>query len=184
MSHVHETHVLAGYKATLSNPNVSPEAKANAARILAEAGETVPLGSVGNAHEQHVLAGYKAALSNPNVGPEAKAKAARILAEAGQAVTSTTSTTGATTGDEHDNRVLGDYKATLNNPNVGPVGARVHAEHVLAGAGVPVAQPTNTTGEEHDKHVLAGYKGVLSNPNTSEEAKEKATEILRAAGEL
>ncbi|KAG8698293.1 hypothetical protein FRC08_006017 [Ceratobasidium sp. 394] len=183
MSDIHETHVLAGYKATLSNPNTSPEAKANAARILAEAGELVPAGSVEDTHMHHVFAGYKAAISNPRVSPEAKANAARILAEAGQPVAGMTGTKGTTTGEEHDNRVLGGYKATLTNPTVSTE-AKINAEHVLADAGVPVTQTVESTREEHEKHVLAGHKGVLSNPNTSEEAKEKSAEILRAAGEL
>ncbi|KAG8694881.1 hypothetical protein FRC09_009534 [Ceratobasidium sp. 395] len=152
------------------------------------------------AHDNHVLGGYKATLSlvfcslfhcattnapksNPNAGPEAKANAERILAEAGETVTGTTHTTGTTGGDEHDNRVLGGYKATLSNPNVGPE-AKAHAEQMLADAGVSAGSTTDTSRDQHEKNVLAGYKGVLSNDNTSAEAKEKATEILRAAGEL
>lgn len=85
MTDSHETRVLAGYKATLSfvlyhsdhfnfvcadphfsNPNVSPEAKAHAEKVLADAG--IDIYGIGLAdgkseHEHRVLGGYKSTLS-------------------------------------------------------------------------------------------------------------------------
>ncbi|KAB5596071.1 Ubiquitin carboxyl-terminal hydrolase [Ceratobasidium theobromae] len=194
MTDSHETRVLAGYKATLSfvlypsdhfnfvcadphfsNPNVSPEAKAHAEKVLADAG--IDIYGIGLAdgkseHEHRVLGGYKSTLSFVYfaLGPEAKAHAEQVL------VGNEASATGATTADdEHENRVLGGYKATLSNPNAGHK-AKEHAKEVLNTA--------SGAHSEHDKHVLAGYKGVLAKDNTSEEAKEKARIILSEAGEL
>lgn len=115
--------------------------------------------------------------SNPNVGPEAKAHAEQVLADAGESTSANTSGGQAKTGgDEHDNRVLGGYKATLSNPNTGEE-AKEHAKEVLANAGVSTESSDNTgtsgqTGSSgsnddselstHDKNVLAGYKGVLA----------------------
>lgn len=42
----------------------------------------------------------------------------------------------------------------------------------------------NFIDESHSIHVLAGHKATLHNPNTSEEAKDRAREILSFHGEL
>jgi len=49
----------------------------------------------------------------------------------------TSSSHGTTTGQEHDNRVLGGYKATLKNPNVSEE-AKEHAKEVLEESGESV----------------------------------------------
>ncbi|KAF8608856.1 hypothetical protein BDV93DRAFT_518900 [Ceratobasidium sp. AG-I] len=138
------------------------------------------------AHDNHVLGGYKATLSNPNTGEEAKEHAKQVLADAGVSTTGNTSGSHGSTGDEHENRVLGGHKATLNNPNTSEE-AKEHAKQVLADAGVSAGNTGSTGTNEtstHDKNVLAGYKGVLARDNVSDEAKEKAERILKEAGEL
>ncbi|WVQ65895.1 uncharacterized protein L199_004073 [Kwoniella botswanensis] len=72
----HEHHVLGGYKATLSNPNTSEQAKEHAEKVLKE----------GTEHEHHVLGGYKATLHNPNTSEGAKEHAKEVLREHGAPV--------------------------------------------------------------------------------------------------
>ncbi|KAI6135765.1 hypothetical protein EV401DRAFT_2203367 [Pisolithus croceorrhizus] len=76
--------VLGGYKATLSNPYTSEEAKKHAEEVLQAAGI---IGHHQDAtdeeHETRVLAGYKAALHNPRVSDAAKEHARRYLEERG-----------------------------------------------------------------------------------------------------
>lgn len=60
---LHNTRVAAGYKAALHNPNVSAEAKTNAARRLEELEPTQQIGTE-DEHEHRVLGGYKATLSS------------------------------------------------------------------------------------------------------------------------
>ncbi|KAI0082028.1 hypothetical protein K474DRAFT_1694711 [Panus rudis PR-1116 ss-1] len=76
---------LGGYKATLSNPNTSEQAKAHAREILEAAGYTVERSSdvTQDEHEKRVLAGYKAALHNPRVSEEAKQHAREYLQQHG-----------------------------------------------------------------------------------------------------
>jgi len=78
------TRVLAGYKATLSNPNTSPQAKQHAQEVLEAAGilERHP-DHTEEQHQTRVLAGYKAALHNPRVSEEAKQHAREYLQEYG-----------------------------------------------------------------------------------------------------
>ncbi|KAG0708339.1 Conidiation protein 6-domain-containing protein [Suillus ampliporus] len=83
-SEAHEKHVLRGYKAATSNPNVSEEAKQHAREVLEAAGIHQQLET--HSDEEHhirVLAGYKAAIHNPNVSPEAKKHAREFLADNG-----------------------------------------------------------------------------------------------------
>ncbi|KAG8895614.1 hypothetical protein FRB99_000426 [Tulasnella sp. 403] len=73
--------VIRGYKATLSNPRTSEEAKEKARDILA--GNADPSDYAENAttdqHTNRVLGGYKATLSNPNTSDEAKANARLVF---------------------------------------------------------------------------------------------------------
>ena len=61
-------------------------------------------------HTTRVAAGYKAALNNDNVSAEAKANAARRLEELGA--------DGSAPAVQHENRVLGGYKATLSSESL------------------------------------------------------------------
>ncbi|KAH8828476.1 hypothetical protein DL96DRAFT_1603419, partial [Flagelloscypha sp. PMI_526] len=78
----HEHRRLGGFKATLSNPNTSDEAKNRASEILAAADSNREAASA--EHDVRVLAGYKAALHNPRVSTEAKAHAEQVLRENGE----------------------------------------------------------------------------------------------------
>ncbi|KAK4684255.1 hypothetical protein P7C73_g5936, partial [Tremellales sp. Uapishka_1] len=133
----HQTRVLGGYKAALHNPNVSSggwegteppfddfqvseEAKAHAAEVLAASGAAV--GDEAE-HEKRVLAGYKATLHNPNASDAAKQKAEAVLLDAQLAQ------------EEHERHVLGGYKGTLSNPHTSTE-AKIHAAEKLDEAGV------------------------------------------------
>ncbi|KAI4165559.1 MAG: hypothetical protein LQ342_000972 [Letrouitia transgressa] len=76
---------IAGYKATLSNPNVSDEAKENARQILDNElqGGDAGTGAVVRDNEQknpgNVAGGLKAAINNPNVTEEGKRAAQEKL---------------------------------------------------------------------------------------------------------
>ncbi|KAG9316462.1 hypothetical protein JVU11DRAFT_2496 [Chiua virens] len=95
------THVLGGYKATLSNPYTSPEAKQHAEEVLQAAGilERDP-DHTDEQHQVRVIAGYKAALhsmslvflfavadrfspADPRVSEEGKKHAREYLKEHG-----------------------------------------------------------------------------------------------------
>ncbi|CAE6438298.1 hypothetical protein ACGC1H_007002 [Rhizoctonia solani] len=143
MSDAHENHVLGGYKATLSNPNTSDEAKAHAEEVLANAGVEVNNNSSDNTkgtsasthrdeHENRVLGGHKATLSNPNTSNEAKEHAQEVLANAD---VSDTAKGQSTTGDsEHEKRVLAGYKGVLSNDNTSEE-AKEKARAILSEAG-------------------------------------------------
>ncbi|KAG8953408.1 hypothetical protein FRC04_002250 [Tulasnella sp. 424] len=75
---------IGGYKATLSNPNTSEEAKEKARAILeGEADPSDYAPGTGDAHTNRVLGGYKATLKNPNVSEEAKDHAREVLKDNG-----------------------------------------------------------------------------------------------------
>jgi len=115
-------HVARGLKAAIHNPNVSPEAKAHAAKQLKEMG----VGSLSDdvqqlsedEHRRHQLAGYKATLSNEHTSPEAKKHAQSVLDRV------------ASEEGKHEHRVMGGYKATLKNPHTSEE-AKQQAEQVL-----------------------------------------------------
>ncbi|OSC97076.1 hypothetical protein PYCCODRAFT_1472116 [Trametes coccinea BRFM310] len=81
----HKNNVLGGYKATLSNPRTSDEAKKHAREILEADGyhANSPDGIAADEHDNRVIAGYKAALHNPRVSSEAKQHAKEYLQEHG-----------------------------------------------------------------------------------------------------
>ncbi|KAF8304975.1 hypothetical protein DL93DRAFT_2102296 [Clavulina sp. PMI_390] len=120
--------IIGGHKATLARSDVSEEAKAHSRQEIERLSGEAPMESEGHeGHESsdvnsHVVGGYKATLSNERTSEQAKANAEEKLAGMGvegfdgSSGTSTTTTTGS--GDEHENRVMGGYKATLKNPNV------------------------------------------------------------------
>ena len=72
---------------------------------------------------KNVARGLKASIANPNVSEDAKDNAARQLDQMGYERPSGQTTT---TTDEHTNRVMGGYKATLHSKCSSPVvGAEV-----------------------------------------------------------
>ncbi|KAI6026342.1 hypothetical protein PISMIDRAFT_690488 [Pisolithus microcarpus 441] len=75
--------VLGGYKATLSNPYTSEEAKKHAEEVLRAAGIVGHQDATDEERETRVLAGYKAALHNPRVSDAAKEHARQYLEERG-----------------------------------------------------------------------------------------------------
>ncbi|KAK8858487.1 hypothetical protein IAR55_002714 [Kwoniella newhampshirensis] len=85
--------------------------------------------------------------------------------------------------DEHENRQLGGYKATIHNPNTSTE-AKEHAAEILAEHGVKTDYPTHQSKEaqQHEHHVIGGYKATLHNPNVSDEAKQHAKEVLKEHG--
>jgi hypothetical protein len=121
-----------------------------------------------------VAAGLKAAINNPNVSPEAKNQAAAKLQNlSGTVETSTASST------EHENRVLGGFRAVLSSEPrsflsyraqilIAPADentsadAKRHAKEVLSAAGYQVEKPMGSTDEEHETRVMAGYKAALA----------------------
>ncbi|KAI9035152.1 Con-6 family protein [Aspergillus affinis] len=75
---------MRGYKATLSNPNVSDEAKEHAEQMLQELGGNQPQEEIHHAQgygkdPMRVNAGLKAAQQNPNVSQSGKQAAAEKL---------------------------------------------------------------------------------------------------------
>ncbi|KAL9128260.1 MAG: hypothetical protein Q9217_003022 [Psora testacea] len=79
---------VAGYKATLSNPKVSDEAKENARNVLDNEfnGGNVGTGAMQDPNQKNpsnVAGGLKAAINNPNVTEEGKEAAQKKLDEMG-----------------------------------------------------------------------------------------------------
>eukprot|EP01118_Nematostelium_gracile_P020517 TRINITY_DN996_c0_g1_i1.p1 TRINITY_DN996_c0_g1~~TRINITY_DN996_c0_g1_i1.p1 ORF type:complete len:162 (+),score=44.41 TRINITY_DN996_c0_g1_i1:53-538(+) len=79
----HKTNVIAGYKSTLHNPNVSEEAKDNARHVLnglgVEFDDPSPPMDFGDKNPANVLRGYKSTLHNPNVSESAKEHAQEMI---------------------------------------------------------------------------------------------------------
>ncbi|KAI9451737.1 Conidiation protein 6-domain-containing protein [Lactarius psammicola] len=73
--------------------------------------------------QNRVVGGHKAAMHNPNVSAEAKEHSRQVIEEiqGSDAVLDdySSGTSHRDTGDKEENRVIGGYKATLKNPNVG-----------------------------------------------------------------
>ncbi|KIO31192.1 hypothetical protein M407DRAFT_220993 [Tulasnella calospora MUT 4182] len=97
----------------------------------------------------------------------------------------------------HDHRVIGGHKAAIQNPNVSEE-AKERSRQILEGAGGIFEEVGETTERTKDHgsstryegaseslsgNQIRGYKATLSNPRTSEDAKEKAREILEGEGE-
>ncbi|KZT66122.1 hypothetical protein DAEQUDRAFT_746693 [Daedalea quercina L-15889] len=77
-------------------------------------------------------------------------------------------------------RVVGGYKAAINNPNVSEE-AKDHAREAIDELQQDPETQATREGYQEDKdetRVNAGYKATLKNPNVSEEAKEHAREVL------
>lgn len=99
---------------------------------------------------------------DPFASSEAKQAAERSLAALYQP------TYGSSTVQEHNNRVLGGYRATLANPNVSDA-AKAHARSMLAQAGADprtqravAAQNSQASGQDsHLARQLGGYKSAL-----------------------
>jgi len=100
---------------------------------------------------------------------EAKQAAERSLAALYQP------TYGSSTVQEHNNRVLGGYRATLANPNVSDA-AKAHARAMLAQAGADprtqraVAAQNSQATSGQDTHLarqLGGYKSALKSESRS-----------------
>ncbi|KAG8822922.1 hypothetical protein FRC19_004970 [Serendipita sp. 401] len=131
---------------------------------------------------------YRIILQDPNRPAQDRLEAERELAALYQP-TYATSSTGQI---EHNNRVLGGYRATLANPNVSDA-AKAHARAMLEMAGADVRtqkerslnEGTNKQGKGADAHLarqLGGYKSALKNPNVSPEAKAHARNMLAQHG--
>ncbi|WWC88787.1 uncharacterized protein L201_003700 [Kwoniella dendrophila CBS 6074] len=145
MSSEHEHRQLGGYKATLHNPNTSPEAKAHAVEVLKEHGIDVnedaltkkPLdgqthngqGHNGETHSNNVHShsdGSQAEHEHRVMGGyKAALHNPNVSDEAKQHAQEVLKE-----GEEHEHRVLGGYKAALHNPNVS-ADAKEHAKDVL-----------------------------------------------------
>jgi hypothetical protein len=112
-------------------------------------------------------------MHNPNVSAEAKENAAQKLQNLSDtAETATASTT------EHDNRVLGGFRAVLSSEICSiftfvltlmvcgdestSAEAKQHAKEVLSAAGYQVEKPSGATDDEHVTRVMAGYKAALT----------------------
>ncbi|KAF9467690.1 hypothetical protein BDZ94DRAFT_1305309 [Collybia nuda] len=123
--------VAGGLKATINNPNISEDTKANASQRLQnfESGNQPESGmlSIQVVFDPGLMAFHPASASkmgrSGGVGQEDDDDVA-FEDEIGNDGTSNVAGGGET------NRVLGGYKATLKNPNVSD-GAKRHAEQVL-----------------------------------------------------
>jgi len=191
MSAEHEHRVEGGYKATLSNPNSSEEAKKHAQEMLDKAGvdanerrstDTSKF-TEEEKHKHRVEGGYKATLSNAKSSEEAKKHAQAMLDKiaAGEELPESERAHQLQYSDKekHLHRVEGGYKGTLSNANSSEE-AKKHAQAMLdkIAAGEELPESEYTDEEKHRHRVLGGYKGTLSNANSSEEAKKHAKEMI------
>ncbi|KAH6909119.1 Conidiation protein 6-domain-containing protein [Coprinopsis sp. MPI-PUGE-AT-0042] len=112
--------VARGLKAAINNPNVSEEAKEHDRERLREMGEELPEEEVSSTTHNTHSSSKKASADELNIKPNYKKDE-----DLDEVITG---------DDEHTHRVLGGYKATLKNPNVGEA-AKEHAKEVLEQAG-------------------------------------------------
>jgi len=170
------SHVIGGYKATLSNPNVSEEAKEHARKMLSDKGADLETHHSKGAHLGNVIGGYKATLSNPNVSDEAKEHAKQMLEELGAEeyeYSHKYQRTHHARGGNFNN-VMGGYKATLHNENASEE-AKEHAAQVLEENGVDADSKLGSGKDDSEKNpgnVIGGIKAAINNPNVSESTKE------------
>ncbi|KAF8586701.1 hypothetical protein K439DRAFT_1659515 [Ramaria rubella] len=129
MAELHHTRVVAGYKAALHNPRTSDVAKEHARQQL-EVLEGYGSDEQKNEHNNRVLGGFKATLSNPNTSEEAKKHAREVLESAGIDAGAGDVHVPEVSDDQHTNRVLAGYKATLHNPNTSE-DAKANAQNIL-----------------------------------------------------
>ncbi|KAH9975203.1 Conidiation protein 6-domain-containing protein [Russula compacta] len=90
------------------------------------------------------------------------------------------------------NRVAGGHKAAIHNPNVSAQ-AKEHSRQVVEeiqdsgavreGGSVEQSSPLDADGK-NDNRVLGGYKATLKNPNVTDEAKERARQVLQESDSL
>jgi len=132
---------------------------------------------------------YRWTLQDPRATPSQKSDAERALAALYQP------TYGSASPEEHNNRVLGGYRATLANPNVSEA-AKSHARAMLEQAGADVRTQKersgsaaarggpngNKTADGQLARKLGGYKSALKNPNVSPDAKAHARHMLEVHG--
>ncbi|KAF9793027.1 Conidiation protein 6-domain-containing protein [Thelephora terrestris] len=89
----------------------------------------------------NVIGGHKANLKNPNTSEESKEHSRSVLEQAEDGTIDLTGSSGSDHATDESgketNRVLGGFKATLHNPNVGEE-AKQHAKHELEKHGVDV----------------------------------------------
>jgi len=95
---INPNNVMGGYKATISNPNVSDAAKAHAEQVLNNGAQNLQPSrttsrtsdtirtdhgpeatGTHSVNQNNVMGGYKATISNPNVSDQAKAHAEQVL---------------------------------------------------------------------------------------------------------
>ncbi|KAK5948060.1 hypothetical protein OHC33_010901 [Knufia fluminis] len=74
-----QSNQIRGYKATLSNPNVSEEAKQNAQKMLDQLDGAGMPDDEGGKDPSRVAGGLKAAINNPSVSEEGKQAAQEKL---------------------------------------------------------------------------------------------------------
>ncbi|XAO24019.1 hypothetical protein I312_102809 [Cryptococcus bacillisporus CA1280] len=85
--------------------------------------------------------------------------------------------------EQHDHRVIGGYKAALNNTRVSEE-AKQNASNAIdnyENRGNEAAEDFSNevdNNTHHSNRAVGGYKATLKNPNVSDEAKQHAKEVL------
>lgn len=171
-----QSHVIGGLKAAITNPHTSPEAKEHAAERLQELGQEPAHHELGS----HQIAGYKATItsssrclsykdgrmliarSDPNTSEKAKQHAREVLEAEEEVEAQPEHSPAVSAPDQHTKRVLAGYKAALHS--MFPVLPSPHHR--------PIAR---------DSYQISDL--LLTDTNVSEEAKERARDILREHGE-
>ncbi|OCF30631.1 hypothetical protein I316_07759 [Kwoniella heveanensis BCC8398] len=147
MSTEHENRQLGGLKATVHNPNTSPEAKAHAAEVLAEHGITLKANPPITEHGQHAQHAQHDGHGHPHVAHDGHHGNARAQTQAhahghghahAEPAHETRSHSAKKEEEEHEHRVLGGYKAAIHNPHVWE-DAKEHAQQILKEHGVDKA---------------------------------------------
>ncbi|KAI0291896.1 Conidiation protein 6-domain-containing protein [Russula brevipes] len=84
------------------------------------------------------------------------------------------------------NRVAGGHKAAMHNPNTSAQAKEQSRQIVEEIQGSGAVHDDGTTkpssrldvGDKDESRVLGGYKATVKNPNVSDEAKQRAQQIL------
>jgi len=180
---------MGGYKATISNPNVSDQAKAHAEQVLNNNGAQNMQNSrtthqssqssrmdhgreatgTHSVNQNNVMGGYKATISNPNVSDQAKAHAEQVLNNNGaqnmqnsrtiRHPSDATRMDHTSTTRQHSNSTT--HSSSMNAENLNPV-------HEVSDASNPTplehkSDPMMTTTEERNAGIRNDPKPI---PNT------------------
>jgi len=183
----HFGNVVGGYKATLSNPRTSDQARDHAEKKLNDLGVKHDSASrherslnMGEENADNVIGGHNATISNPHTSTEATQHSKKVL---------NNSVVENTHGREHDTTQhhRGGQGFVYDSASRSPYSSYRPTQETASHVRHDTPHSEILHMNQNDSHkitmgntgnVIGGYKATISNPNTSDQAKEHARHVL------